>query len=309
MPDKIDTKVSDITSISAKELEIMTPMQRVEYLMARLRDKDTGCPWDVKQTYKSVAPYTIEETYEVVDAIEKGDFNHLKEELGDLLFQVIFYAQIATEEGRFDLHDIADGLVEKLVRRHPHVFPEGTLHSRIVSSRDSALKDGVISTQWDRIKTAEKQEKALRENPDCKGGLQESILADIPAGMAPLLRSQKIQKKVAKKGFDWPSMGLVLDKLQEEVDELKQELVGSHQSWDMDAVADEIGDVLFSTVNVARFAKLDAEILMKKANDKFQRRFSGVERFLAEHGESIDNADLERMEEGWKYVKAQESGK
>jgi ATP diphosphatase len=298
----------DIKTISESGLKKMTPMQRVEYLMARLRDKDTGCPWDVKQTYKSVVPFTIEETYEVVDAIEKGDFNHLKEELGDLLFQVIFYAQIATEEGRFDLHDVADGLVTKLVRRHPHVFPEGTLHSRIGARSEVVPKDGDISSQWDLIKTAEKLEKAQFQNQSntSEGERDASILTDIPEGMAPLLRSQKIQKKVAKKGFDWPSMGLVLDKLQEEVDELKHELLGPKDDWDIDAVADEIGDVLFSTVNVARFAKLDAEILMKKANDKFQRRFQGVERFLADHGETLESADLTRMEEGWQYVKTQE---
>ena len=296
----------DVKIISAKDLEEMSPLQRVEYLMARLRDKDTGCPWDVKQTYKSVVPFTIEETYEVVDAIEKGDFNHLKEELGDLLFQVIFYAQIAKEEKRFDLNDIADGLVAKLVRRHPHVFPEGTLHSRIEADVNAALKDGTISSQWDLIKAAEKQEKAQRQTQRSDGDIEESILADIPVGMAPLLRSQKIQKKVAKKGFDWPSMALVLDKLQEEVDELKHELLGPKEAWDIDAVADEIGDVLFSTVNVARFAKLDAEMLMKKANDKFQRRFQGVERFLADHGETLESADLHRMEEGWQYVKTQE---
>jgi len=299
----------DVKTISAKGLEKMSPLQRVEYLMARLRDKDTGCPWDVKQTYKSVVPFTIEETYEVVDAIEKGDFNHLKEELGDLLFQVVFYAQIATEEGRFDLHDIAEGLVTKLVRRHPHVFPEGTLHSRIDGDRETAPKDSAIALQWDLIKAAEKQEKAQMQNQGAKDGARDSILADIPVGIPPLLRSQKIQKKVARKGFDWPSMELVIDKLQEEVDELKHELLGPSEGWDIDAVADEIGDVLFSTVNVARFAKLDAEILMKKANDKFQRRFQGVERFLAAHGETLESADLNRMEEGWQYVKAQESGK
>lgn len=297
--------MSDIKTISEKDLEEMSPMQRVEYLMARLRDKDTGCPWDVKQTYKSVVPFTIEETYEVVDAIEKGDFNHLNEELGDLLFQVFFYAQIATEEDRFSIDDVANGLVTKLVRRHPHVFPDGTLHSRIDMSMGVTPKDEAISSQWDLIKAAEKQAVGKVQNQSH----EESILADIPEGMAPLLRSQKIQKKVAKKGFDWPSMTLVLDKLQEEVDELKHELAGSSEIWDIDAVADEIGDVLFSTVNVARFAKLDAEVLMKKANDKFQRRFQGVERFLADHGETLESADLNRMEEGWQYVKARESGK
>ncbi len=296
----------DIKAISAMGLEEMTPMQRVEYLMARLRDKDTGCSWDIKQTYKSVVPFTIEETYEVVDAIEKGDFNHLKEELGDLLFQVFFYAQIATEEGRFDLHDVADGLVAKLVRRHPHVFPEGTLHSCIGVRSEVVPQGGDVSSQWDLIKAAEKLEKAQSQNQGDESMADKSILADIPEGMAPLLRSQKIQKKVAKKGFDWPSMELVVDKLQEEVDELKHELLGPRDGWDIDAVADEIGDVLFSTVNVARFAKLDAEILMKKANDKFQRRFQGVERFLADHGETLEGADLKRMEEGWQYVKARE---
>ncbi|PCJ34305.1 MAG: nucleoside triphosphate pyrophosphohydrolase [Moraxellaceae bacterium] len=278
----------------------MQPLQRVEYLMARLRDKDTGCPWDIKQTYQSIVPFTIEETYEVVDAIEKGDFNHLKEELGDLLFQVVFYAQIAKEEGRFDLHNIADGLVEKLVRRHPHVFPDGTLESRVEVGAPPSEEH--IRGRWDEIKAEEKKAKANREGVL----LESSLLGDIPVGMAPLLKSQKLQKTVAKVGFDWPSMDLVLDKLQEEVDELKQELQAGEAELDMDAVADEIGDVLFSTVNVARFAKLDVELIMKKANDKFQRRFEGVEKYLQEAGESLESADLNRMEQGWQHVKAQE---
>lgn len=294
---------------NTNELEAMTPMQRVEYLMARLRDQDTGCPWDIKQTYQSIAPHTIEETYEVVDAIERGDLSHLKEELGDLLFQVVFYAQIAKEEGRFDLHDIADGLVTKLVRRHPHVFPDGTLQSRVsqtvLSPEEQARSDEQIRSRWDQIKAEEQQEKIKIAGEN----LPNSILDDVPAGMAPLLRAQKLQKKVAKKGFDWPSMEQVLDKLQEELNELKSELSESRECWDMDAVADEIGDVLFSTVNVARFAKLDAEMLMKKANDKFQRRFRGVEKFLAANGETLDCVDLERMEQGWQHVKAQEAEK
>ncbi|OUS25329.1 nucleoside triphosphate pyrophosphohydrolase [Gammaproteobacteria bacterium 45_16_T64] len=276
-------------------------MERVEYLMARLRDKDSGCPWDIKQTYQSIVPYTIEETYEVVDAIEKGDLPHLQEELGDLLFQVIFYAQIAKEEGHFSLDDVASGLVTKLVRRHPHVFPEGTLESRVdIHSRPS---EEYIRGQWDKIKAEEKRLKSL-------GGKSEasaSILDDIPVSMAPLLRAQKLQKKVSKKGFDWPSIDLVLDKLQEEVDELKEELAVPAAEIDLDAVADEIGDVLFSTVNVARFSKLDAELIMKKANDKFQRRFQGVEAFLEMQGESLDSADLERMEQGWQHVKQHEA--
>lgn len=287
--------------VNDDELGAASPLQRVEYLMARLRDKDSGCPWDIKQTYQSIAPFTIEETYEVVDAIEKGDLTHLKEELGDLLFQVFFYAQIAKEEGRFDLHDIADGLVTKLVRRHPHVFPDGTLQSRVDLSSPPTEDD--IRGRWDQIKAEEKQEKAGLTSDS----QQKSLLDDIPVGMAPLLRSQKLQKKVSKVGFDWPSMDLVLDKLQEEFDELKQELACDEAEQDIDAIADEIGDVLFSTVNVARFAKLDAEMIMKRANDKFQRRFQGVESFLANQGESLETADLARMEQGWQHVKAQEA--
>lgn len=276
-----------------------TPMARAEYLMERLRDKETGCPWDVKQTYASIVPYTIEETYEVVDAIEKEDFPHLKEELGDLLFQVIFYAQIAKEEGRFTLDDVASGLVEKLVRRHPHVFPDGTLESRIDAC--SPPSEAFIRGQWDAIKAQEKQDKALAQGEN----KPSSILDDIPESMPPLLRAQKLQKKASKKGFDWPNVELVLEKLQEEVDELKEAL--SADQRDIDAVADEIGDVLFSTVNVARFSALDAELIMKKANDKFQRRFQGVEAFLRENGETLESADLARMEQGWQHVKALET--
>jgi len=268
-------------------------LERVEYLMARLRDPKTGCPWDKKQTFASIAPYTIEETYEVVDTIEREDYTHLKEELGDLLFQVVFYAQMAAEEQRFNLHDIADTLVEKLVRRHPHVFPAGTLASYV--DTDNPEAEETIRQRWDQIKQQEKQAKG-ESSPD-------SVLGDIPIGMTPLIRAEKLQKQAAKVGFEWDSVEPVVAKLQEEIAELTDEVV---QPYNMDAIADELGDVMFSCVNVARHFGLNAEMVMKQANRKFERRFMAVEKKLKDQGVAIENAALADMEAQWQQAKLDE---
>jgi len=276
------------------DISVATPLQRVEYLMARLRDQQTGCPWDKKQTYASIAPYTIEETYEVVDAIERKDYTHLKEELGDLLFQVFFYAQIAKEEQRFNLHDIADTLVEKLVRRHPHVFPAGSLASYI--DTDNPETEETIRQRWDQIKQQEQQAKG--------NAVSGSALGDIPVGMAPLIRAEKLQKQAAKVGFEWPCVEPVVAKLHEEVAELTAEV---SEPYDFDAIADELGDVMFSCVNVARHFNLNAEMVMKQANSKFERRFMAVEKKLKDQGVAIEHATLADMEAQWQQVKLDES--
>lgn len=262
------------------------------YLMGRLREPEGGCPWDLKQSYKTIAPSTLEEAYEVVDAIESGDFDHLKEELGDLLFQVIFYAQLGAEEQRFDFHSIASSLVAKLVRRHPHVFPDGTLQSRI--SPDAIETDADIKLRWEQIKQGEREENGKR-----------SALADVPLNFPALSRSQKLQKRASHSGFDWPNIDGPLAKVEEELAEVREALTGG----DPEAIADELGDLMFAAVNVCRHAKVDAESALRSANAKFERRFNYVESSLAEQGVAVKDATLEQMDSLWDDAKAAEKNK
>lgn len=258
-------------------------------LMRRLREPQTGCPWDIKQSYRSIAPSTLEEAYEVVDAIEAGDYAHLKEELGDLLFQVIFYAQLGAEDGHFDFSAIVSDLVAKLVRRHPHVFPDGTLSSRIDpnSDRDEAS----IKQRWEQLKQQERVAKG-----------ESRALADIPLNLAALSRAQKIQKRAANTGFDWPSIDGPLAKVEEELVEVRQAL----ESGDSEVVAEEIGDLLFAAVNVSRHAKVDAESALRSGSGKFARRFSYVEDQLLLLGITLEEASLEQMDSLWDRAKEHE---
>lgn len=260
------------------------PIERIRYLMARLREPEYGCPWDQKQTHRTIAPFTIEEAYEVADAIERNDIPHLREELGDLVFQVVFYAQMAEEAGEFTFDDVLAGLEAKLVRRHPHVFPAGTLGSRITPGE--TVSDEQIKGTWEKIKQQEK-------------GPRRSAIDDIPAGMAPLKRSQKLQKAAARIGFDWSSPRDVLDKLQEETLELREAVEVGVTS----CIADEIGDMLFVLTNLARHYKLDAEALMISANQKFDRRFRHMEDWLLSRGLAPGDASLDQMEDGWRDAK------
>lgn len=268
------------------DLNQATPMERVRYLMARLREPVYGCPWDRRQTHETILPFTLEEAYEVADAILKGDTQHLREELGDLLFQVVFYAQMAEEAGEFTWDEVLHGLETKLVRRHPHVFPEGTLASRILPG--ATVSDEQIKGTWEKIKAREKGELA-------------SALDDVAIGLAPLQRSQKLQKSAAKIGFDWPTALEVVDKLQEESLELREAIAHG----DVAHIADELGDMLFVLTNLARHFKLDAETLMLKANAKFERRFRYMEQWLRNNGLIAGEASLEQMEEGWREAKRQ----
>lgn len=268
------------------ELNQATPMERVRYLMARLREPVYGCPWDIKQRHETILPFTLEEAYEVADAILKGDTQHLREELGDLLFQVVFYAQMAEEADEFSWNDILHGLETKLVRRHPHVFPEGTLESRITPG--DVVSDEHIKGTWEKIKAKEK-------------GALDSVLDEVAIGLAPLQRSQKLQKSAAKIGFDWSSPVEVVDKLQEESLELREAIAGG----DVAHIADELGDMLFVLTNLARHYKLDAETLMLKANAKFERRFRYMEQWLRDNGLIAGSTSLAQMEEGWQAAKRQ----
>ncbi|MDO3385876.1 nucleoside triphosphate pyrophosphohydrolase [Gilvimarinus sp. SDUM040013] len=247
------------------------------YLMQRLRDPVDGCPWDVKQTYKTIVPSTIEEAYEVADAIERGDLDHLKEELGDLLFQVIFYSQFGAEEKRFDFHQVVDTLVSKLVRRHPHVFPNENLRERF-GNRPADETD--IKQRWEDIKKEERNAKGVK-----------GMLDDIPVNLPALTRAAKLQKRAARTGFDWDDIQGPIAKVREELLEVEEALA----SGDMDAVDQEIGDLLFAVVNISRSLKQDPEGALRRANHKFERRFHYIENNARKALEQMTLAELDTL--------------
>ena len=273
-------------------------IEDLKTLMARLRDPETGCPWDTRQSYDTIVPHTIEEAYEVADAIERGDFPHLKDELGDLLFQVIFYAQLGREDGHFDFDAIVDHLVRKLLRRHPHVFPEGTLDSRV--DPEHRPDDAWIKESWERIKAEERAEKGADDRP-------VSRLDGIARALPAMARAEKLQRRAARHGFDWPGVAPVFDKLHEEIDELKEAWRAAESGQgDRDAVEDELGDLLFVCVNLARFMKVNPEQALKRTNHKFESRFRAIERVLAREGRDMDDESLEALDAIWQAVKGVE---
>lgn len=263
------------------------------YLMKRLRDPTHGCPWDLKQTYETIAPSTLEEAYEVVDAIERGDYPHLQEELGDLLFQAIFYCQLAKEQNLFCFADIVDTLVAKLIRRHPHVFPDGHLYSAANNEATTVPTPGAkvhqVKQNWDAIKSAERQQKGMT-----------STLADIPRALPSLTRAAKLQKRAAQVGFDWPNVSGVIEKLAEELDELQQAM----DQQTPQAVEDELGDVLFTCVNLARHLRLDPETALRKANAKFTARFEHMEKEAEREGITLAQLTPSELDKRWRSVKA-----
>ncbi|MDP6342870.1 MAG: nucleoside triphosphate pyrophosphohydrolase [Alphaproteobacteria bacterium] len=262
-----------------------TPMQRLLEVMARLRDPDGGCPWDIEQDFASIAPYTIEEAYEVADAIAQGDLGHLRAELGDLLLQVVFHAQMAAEQDAFDFADVAGDIADKMVKRHPHVF----------GGADIATAEAQ-TLAWEDQKAAERAAEAARH------GRPESALDGIALALPALSRALKLQRRAARVGFDWPSAAPVLDKVREEIDELRQEITAD----DHVAMADELGDLLFSLVNLARHHQIDPEGALRAANEKFERRFRGVERRLEEAGKTAKAVNLDELETFWRQAKAED---
>lgn len=264
----------------------MTPSRdigRLLEIMAALRTPTTGCPWDLEQNFSTIAPYTLEEAYEVADAVARGDLTDLKEELGDLLLQVAFHARMAEEQRAFDFGDVVQAITEKLIRRHPHVFGEE-------GSRTPQAVEGL----WERIKA---EEKAARN-----GGRSEGALAGVPVGLPALTRALKLQQKASKVGFDWNDPHAVLRKIREEADEIEVEL----NRGDRSRIAEEVGDLLFAVVNLARHFRADPEGILREANLKFERRFAAIERALALRGKTPKQSSLAEMDELWDEAKAAE---
>jgi ATP diphosphatase len=259
----------------------MTPIDRLKEIMVRLRDPNGGCPWDIEQTFQTIAPYTIEEAYEVADAIERGDMNELKNELGDLLFQVVFHSRMAEEQGLFLFDDVALAMEDKLIRRHPHVFGE----------EDAQHSGPAQKLRWEEIKAAERAAKA-----------QHGVLDDVPVGMPALHRAAKLTKRAARVGFDWPSTDEVFDKLHEEVAELRAEIAAG----DLTKAQEEVGDLLFVVANLARKLGVEPEEALRTTNAKFVRRFHFIEAELARDGRTPDQSDLAEMDGLWDAAKLAE---
>jgi len=254
-------------------------MQNLLDIMAQLRDPETGCPWDLKQDYQSILPHTLEEAYEVADAIESGDRQQLRDELGDLLFQVVFYCQLAREDGEFEFADVAQTMADKLVRRHPHVFGDVT-----------AADSGAVSANWEAIKADERQAKS-----------QFSVLDDVPRALPGLQRAAKLQKRAANVGFDWPEIKGVLAKLDEEVAEIHE----AFAEGDMDHVLDELGDLMFMTANISRHLGANPEQVIRAANEKFESRFRHMEASLHDQGHDLWDLSLDVKEAAWQSAKQQ----
>lgn len=255
------------------------PIERLRATMAALRDPDSGCPWDLKQDHLSLIPYLLEETYEVVEALQTGDDAELCQELGDLLMQIVFHTQLAQEDNRFTFDDVVNAIDSKLIRRHPHVFGNSQLHD-----------DDELEAAWERSKAAEKPRKAGTS-------LLDGVIAALPA----LMRAQKLQRRAARVGFDWPDHHGPLAKIHEETTEIEAEL--QRDTIHRDKLREEIGDLLFSVVNLARHFDIDAEDALRRANHKFSRRFQDVERCITDNGGNIHNADAAQMEQCWEKAK------
>lgn len=274
-------------------------------VMAALRHPQTGCPWDLEQDFRTIVPYTLEEAYEVADCIERGDIAHLKEELGDLLLQVVYHSQLASEEGAFTFADVADGITTKMIRRHPHVFGD-----------EAARSAGAAKDFWEKAKAAEKAAKG-----DASAPARTSLLDDIPAALPALTRALKLQAKAARVGFDWPSLEPVFAKVREEVAELESVALpadprgavpdprsdpGAVRRDGLSDIEEELGDLLFVVANVGRHLAIDPEAALRRANEKFRRRFAHIEARLLEQGRTPAQSDLAEMDKLWDEAKALE---
>ncbi len=269
----------------------MTPsrdISRLLEIMAALRTPVTGCPWDLEQNFATIVPYTIEEAYEVADAILRGDFEDLREELGDLLLQVVYHARMAEEQDAFAFGDVVEAITRKMIRRHPHVFAD----------KDGNIAPAGVKSAWERIKAEEKAERAARRPPEATA--QHSLLSGVKAGQPALTRAMELQRKASTVGFDWNDPRAVLAKIREEADEIEAAL----DNGNPEELADETGDLLFALVNLARHVGADPETALRGTNAKFERRFAYIERALAAKSRSLDDATLEEMDALWNEAKA-----
>jgi ATP diphosphatase len=274
----------------------MTPSRdiaRLLEIMAALRTPGTGCPWDLEQSFATIAPYTIEEAYEVADAIARRDLTDLRDELGDLLLQVVFHARMAQERKAFDFGDVVAGITEKLIRRHPHVFGDA-----------GKLTPQDVAGLWERIKAQEKAQRAA-SRPDAKAGTRDGALAGVPVALPALTRALKLQDKAAKVGFDWNDPLAVLKKIREEADEIEAEIAAGNRP----KAGYEVGDLLFAVVNLARHVDADPEAMLRATNLKFEQRFAAIEHALAQRGKSPQQASLAEMDALWDEAKAAEKVK
>jgi len=260
-------------------IDLMSAIENLLQVMKDLRHPDNGCPWDIRQTSASIAGYTLDETHELLDAIERDDTQNLKEELGDLLFNIVFHARIAEEQGQFTFDDVAQGITDKMLRRHPHVFGD---------TRDQEFNDETLSQQWQTLKQQEKSNQARPE------------LGEDSGSNSAIYRARQIQKDAAVFGFDWPDISPVFDKLEEELAELKH----AFSTGDSRAISDEIGDLMFVCINLARHARVNAEMSLRNTNQKFLRRFAYVQQQMANAGIEMDQQQLEQMEYFWQESKS-----
>ncbi|MBA3516826.1 MAG: nucleoside triphosphate pyrophosphohydrolase [Rhizobiales bacterium] len=266
-------------------------------IMARLRTPGTGCPWDLAQDFSTIAPYTIEEAYEVADAIERGDLEDLRDELGDLLLQVAFHARMAEEAGDFAFPEVVEAITAKMIRRHPHIFAEA-------EAADAAQ----VKQRWDTIKAEEKAERSARRSAQLgtsTGPDESGLLRDVPVGLPALTRAVKLQKRAGAVGFDWNDPRAVVAKIREEIEELEAELAGD--DGDRNRLEDELGDILFAAANLGRHLTIDPEAALRRANAKFQRRFRHIETELERQGQRLEYASLEEMESLWNDAKRLEA--
>ena len=265
------------------------PIEKLIAIMARLREREGGCPWDNQQNFSTIAPYTIEEAYEVADAIERDDRPALKDELGDLLFQVVFHAQMAREELSFDFDDVVEAICQKMVRRHPHVFGDAKIRT-----------EQEQTAAWEAQKAAEraKSDRLTGKNPGPSSAL-DGVALPLPA----LMRAAKLQKRAARVGFDWPELEPVFAKISEETSEIHEVI---YNGANLDALTDEVGDLLFACVNLARHLSVDPEVALRHGNDKFERRFRQIEANLRDTGKSPEDCSLDELEEQWQAVKGKE---
>ena len=284
-----------MTNQPTKEfLEKKSDIEKLQEIMGMLRDKDHGCPWDLDQTLASLVPHTIEEVYEVVDAIEKNNIDNIVDELGDLLFQIIFYAQIGNESNMFDFKDIVNSIVRKLLRRHPHVFPTGDAES---FGQGKKISTDEVITNWESIKLEERKERLVTIDRESF----RSVFDGLPRALPALQRSVELQKLAATVGFDWPETSGVLLKLKEEIDEL-EEAIGKQNKQEIES---ELGDVLFTAVNIARRMNVDPELALRGASTRFENRFVWIETELKKNGKVVSDKNLDELNQLWNQAKLQ----